>query len=145
MRRLYFFLVLVLALLMFAGALSSESVNADGSSGALASAESPAEALASRRFDILMAQLSADRAQSAAERASDRADDAERHSAVLNILHAHNESLSELLGSTQTPRAAAVVDACAQRSVLHITYPKVNKTHPLENNTENGICSAFAY
>ena len=63
----------------------------------------------------------------------------------MSILHAHNESLSELLGSTQTPRSAATVDACAQRSVLHITYPTVNKTHPLENNTELGICSAFAY
>ena len=63
----------------------------------------------------------------------------------MNILRTHNESLSELLGSAQTPRSAAAVDACAQRSVLHISYPTANKTHPLENNTERGICSAFAY
>ena len=178
MMGLHFFLVLALALPTLAGALSSESVNADGSSGALASAESPAEALATRRFDILMAHSSAqfsaltaerasdraesaavrasDRAQSAAERASDRAESAAQFSAQAAEFAsfraedaAHKslfeESLSELLGSTQTPRSAAAVDACARRSVLHITYPTVNKTHPLEKSTERGICSAFAY
>ena len=77
------------------------------------------------QFALIAEQFAAQ----AIERASDRADIIRRFDSV-------NENLYELLSSTQTPRSA-VVDACAQRSVLHITYPQKNKN-------KFSICSAFA-
>ena len=72
------------------------------------------------------------------DQAFDRAENARRFDSVNRRFDSVNDNLFELLSSTQTPRSAAHVDACAQRSVLHIEYPLQNKTHP-------GICSAFAY
>jgi hypothetical protein len=126
----------------------------DRAESAAERASDRAESAAARASD--RAESAAQFSAQAAERASDRAESAAQFSAQAaqfasfraeDAVHKSlfEESLSELLGSTQTPRSAAAVDACAQRSVLHITYPTVNKTNPLEKSTERGICSAFAY
>jgi hypothetical protein len=119
-----------------------------------------------RRDDLLMAELSGQRKESAAqfaliarqfaliaeqfvEQRKDMAALSAAQATNARLFESMNESINrrfdslednvfELLSSTQTPRSAAHVDACAQRSVLHITYPLENKTHL-------GICSAFAY
>ena len=123
--------------------LSNESVYTDGSAGAHG---------LDYRFNLLSAELIKQFATQAAERAADRKETATRFDSVteklkdlLDVTHTHSEILTELLSSTHTPRSAAFVDACAQRSVLHITFPLINKTHPLFNGVNFGICSAFAY
>ena len=118
--------VTLFALCALTGALTNESIAADGSAAVSLGALAQMIASLGRRFDRFTADTTSRFDRIDAEQTRQRVAAAEMQ-----------ESLSELLSSTQTPRSAALVDACAQRSVLHISYSRPNATP--------SICSAFAY